>query len=111
MGMSGGEWAGLVLGGLPGMAIASGMRGQKEQKKALREQAAAQRAAESAAQRQLRENAEELARRNRRQPDFGSLLTQERARARKGLGSTMLTGPGGVDPGQLTLGGPSLLGG
>lgn len=109
MGMSGSEWLGLALGGPLGLGVASGLRGQKEQKRAQREQERAQQQAETLAQRQMRENSEALAKARRRQPDFGSLLTSEQQRANRGLGSTMLTGPMGVTE-KSRLGRTSLLG-
>lgn len=48
---------------------------------------------------------------NARAPDSSALLAANMAAGANGQASTMLTGPGGIDPSQLTLGKTSLLGG
>jgi flagellar biosynthesis GTPase FlhF len=47
---------------------------------------------------------------NRKRPNVGAKLEANRAASSKGAGSTMLTGPGGVDTGSLALGRNTLLG-
>ena len=48
---------------------------------------------------------------NARSPDTAGLLAANLAAGKQGASGTMLTGPGGIDPSQLTLGKSSLLGG
>jgi hypothetical protein len=48
---------------------------------------------------------------NAKAPDVASLLSGNQQAATGGAGSTMLTGPSGVDPTALTLGKNTLLGG
>jgi hypothetical protein len=48
---------------------------------------------------------------NAKAPDVASLLSGNQQAATGGAGSTMLTGPSGVDLSQLTLGKSTLLGG
>lgn len=48
---------------------------------------------------------------NGKKPDLAALLTGNKSAAGLGVGGTMLTGPGGVDPGAMLLGKKTLLGG
>ena len=48
---------------------------------------------------------------NAKKPDLERLLSQNDQAAQSGVGSTMLTGPAGVDPATLALGKSTLLGG
>lgn len=48
---------------------------------------------------------------NQKRPDVAALLAQNVLNATGGQGSTMLTGPLGVDPTTLSLGAPAKLGG
>lgn len=48
---------------------------------------------------------------NAKAPDVNALLAAQQASGKGGPGSTMLTGPSGVDPSLLTLGRNTLLGG
>lgn len=48
---------------------------------------------------------------NARAPDSAALMSANMLAGANGQASTMLTGPGGIDPSQLTLGKTSLLGG
>lgn len=47
---------------------------------------------------------------NAKTPDSAAMLAANLAAGKSGAAGTMLTGPGGVDPSQLTLGKSSLLG-
>lgn len=88
--------------------VIQGERSSQAQKRGLRLQAEAQKAAMASARKQEAASAEEYARANRRQPDIGSLLMD----AERGAGmSSLLSGPGGVANSRLKLGRPSLLGG
>lgn len=44
-------------------------------------------------------------------PDIGAMLSANEQQAKGGIGGTMLTGSGGVDPGSLQLSKTTLLGG
>ena len=48
---------------------------------------------------------------NAKTPDAAAMMAANLAAGKQGASGTMLTGPGGVDPSQLTLGKSSLLGG
>lgn len=110
--MGSGKSLGIGLGGgLFGQNIYEGQKADREQKRALRRQEKAQRDAEARAISQQRRSEQEFAKANRKQPDIGSILEGEQQAALSGASSTMLTGPGGVDPNQLRLGRRSLLGG
>ena len=47
---------------------------------------------------------------NQKKPDISAILSAAQQASKSG-GSTMLTGPGGIDPNALTLGKTNLLGG
>lgn len=76
------------------------------QKQSLDDQRSAQKKQEKAAKLQADQAAQEFNRANRKAPDIGSLLAGNAA----GGGSTMLTGPAGVNAGSLSLGKNTLLG-
>lgn len=82
-----------------GYSIYSGERAQRAQEDAMRKQ-------EAEAQKQ--ETAADIAsnRSNRKTPNLAAIMKNNKG----GAGSTMLTGPQGVDPGALTLGRNTLLG-
>lgn len=88
-----------------GLQVYEGQQQRKVAKTAQRETERANLQAESAAMRQQRETANELAKARRQRPDASSLLSGEKAGS-----STLLTGPLGVDSSTLRLGKPSLLG-
>ena len=93
-----------------GSTIYQGQKGIAQQRTAIRSQEAAQKQAESVAQKQMRDNAEALRKANQKQPDISSILGDAQGAGRQGLGSTLLTGAGGVNPSSLNLGRTSLLG-
>ena len=81
--------------------------------KASRDQASAQRRAarvqQQANDRAYQQSVQDMRQNNQQQADVGSLLEQNTG---PDMGSTMLTGAGGVDPSRLLLGsGATLLGG
>ena len=94
-----------------GYSISAGESAKKQQARALQqqEQAQAQQLAQAQAQQRRSEMAMNAA--NRRQPDVGGIMERAGQQAGGGPSSTMLTGPGGVDPTQLSLGRSTLLGG
>lgn len=91
--------------------IVHGQQQQAAQNKALKAQKTAQGEAEAATLSNQRKN--ELAQNEASQktPDIAAILSRAASAERGGIGSTMLTGPSGVDPGSLTLGKSTLLGG
>lgn len=90
--------------------VVSGQQQNANQKKALAQQNAAQKTAE--AQTLSNQRRSEVAQNavNRQTPDIAAILSRAAGVAKGGIGSTMLTGAGGVDAGSLTLGKSSLLG-
>lgn len=81
--------------------------GQKQDK--LQKQAANQ--AKDAAHKQEMQADMELNKANQKQPDTNAILSAAQQAGQGGAGSTMLTGPGGVDPHKFQLGKNTLLGG
>ena len=69
----------------------------------------AQRSAEAQAQKQQQQAEREFTRANAKPPDRAGIVASNKRAA--GAGSTMLTGPQGVDSGSLSLGKNTLLGG
>ena len=94
-----------------GYSIAAGADASKQQKKAMEQQERAQQQQLAAAQRQQRQSEMAINAANRRQPDVGGIMERAGQQAGGGPSATMLTGPGGVDPTQLSLGRSTLLGG
>lgn len=92
-------------------SIYSGERAAGQQKEALKKQAGAQEEARMAARSQARQSDEAMGRANRKTPDTGGIMAAASQAAQGGPGSTMLTGPTGVDPNALSLGKNTLLGG
>jgi len=92
-------------------SVVAGEDAKQQQKKAMesQERAQAQQLAQTQAQQRRSEMAMNAA--NRRQPDVGGIMERAGQQAGGGPSSTMLTGPGGVDPTQLSLGRSTLLGG
>jgi uncharacterized protein HemX len=91
-----------------GGSIVQTQQAKQSQRRALRSQEQAQK---EAADRAAAATKRALGERRRRDPDVGSLLTGEQRGAGAGVGSTLLTGAGGVKPGRQRLAGSTLLGG
>lgn len=90
-----------------GYGVYSGEQGARQQRKSLIEQKKAQGTAEASAMDQQRKAEQELRRANQKQPvDPTAALAALYSRRSK----TLLTTPGGIDPNQLSLGKPKLLG-
>jgi uncharacterized protein HemX len=91
-------------------SVVNGQAQQGTQKKALVAQKTAQDTA--IAQTLSNQRKSEVASNevNKKTPDVASILARAASASRSGLGSTMLTGPGGVDPSGLSLGGSTPLG-
>jgi type II secretory pathway pseudopilin PulG len=91
------------------MGAVQGGRQADAQEKALKSQKTAQGEAKAAAlstQRKADLAANEA---NQKTPDIASILARAAKASKSGLGSTMLTGPSGVDSGALNLGGGTTL--
>lgn len=89
-------------------AGASLYKGAKQRKAQRRAQASAERQAE----RDRNQAARMFNRENQKQPAIAAMMDRNRRASGKGVGSTLLTGPSGVQNLQNYLGGgPSLLGG
>lgn len=94
--------ASAILGA--GTSIYQGEQQKKQAKKSRRQNAAR---AEEEATRQDRE----YNRLNKRNPNVGQALANNTNAAKSGVGSTMLTGPGGIGSNALNLSNNTLLGG
>jgi hypothetical protein len=91
-------------------SVVAGEKGKKAQENAMNQQKAAQDRAAAAADQQSKQSQEAMRAANRSAPDVSNILTNASSMASGGPASTMLTGPGGVDPSQLSLGRSTLLG-
>jgi uncharacterized protein HemX len=105
--------AGVTAAAAVGGTVVSAVQGHNQnqaQKKSLVAQKTAQDKAEAQALSNQRKS--EIAQNevNKKTPDVAAILARAASASRAGLGSTMLTGAGGVDPTGLSLGGTSLLG-
>jgi hypothetical protein len=92
-------------------SVVASEQGKKSQEEAMRKQEQAQREAAGQAQAQQRRSQQAMNAANRREPDMAGIMDRASQGAGGGPSSTMLTGPGGVDPTQLSLGRNTLLGG
>lgn len=99
--------------GIAGTAysVVAGQDAKKKQGEAMRNQEAAQKTAAEQAQSQQRRSEMTQNAAMRRTPDTASIMERAGQAAGGGPSSTMLTGPGGVDPNALSLGRNTLLGG
>lgn len=92
-------------------SIVQGQDASSQQKDAMKKQEAAQKQAAEQAQSQQRRSEMTQNAAMRRTPDTASIMERAGQAAGGGPSSTMLTGPGGVDPNALSLGRNTLLGG
>lgn len=103
-----------ITAGIGTLIVGGGvMQGQKQlklQRQALDEQRQAQADAVARAAAAQRDATQQYNAANQKKPDIGGLLTSEATAAQQGVGSTLLTGPGGIDPQALKLSKSSLLG-
>jgi uncharacterized protein HemX len=99
-----------VAAGSTGYSIYAGQKAAAGQKKSLLAQTTAQAQAESAALSTERKS--EIAQNsvNQQKPNVSAILARAATMGSAGLSSTMLTGPTGVNTGNLNLGKASLLG-
>ncbi len=97
---------------LIGTSVFQGQQQKEEERRGLRRQEAAERQATQRAAGEQRRSEADQRRLNRRGPRTDTLLGRSQRAAAGGPAGTLLTGPGGVSRGSLTLGGGgSLLGG
>jgi regulator of protease activity HflC (stomatin/prohibitin superfamily) len=80
------------------------------QRQALQLQEKAQGEAKAAAQSQAKASEQQINAVTRKSPDVSSIQAAAESTQQGGVGSTMLTGPAGVDPNELKLGKSTLLG-
>jgi hypothetical protein len=93
-----------------GAAIYQGAKSASRQKQALQNQTTATEQAESGAFSTERQNQTATNAANMKQPNIADIMARAAQASKGGVGSTMLTGPGGVNPGSLSLGKSTLLG-
>jgi len=109
-----GDFLGLAAGGASIGQAGTDLYNARKQRKlastAMAEQKKAQDQALANAQATARKADEAYRREHAKVPDIAALLLAEQANAGKGIGGTMLTGPGGVNRDKMKLGGASLLG-
>jgi uncharacterized protein HemX len=94
-----------------GYSIYAGEQGRKAQKEAMSQQKAAQAEATLAAREQAKASQAAIRRSQQQMPDVASIMAAAQESGAGGPAGTMLTGPTGIDPSQLTLGRNTLLGG
>lgn len=99
----------IALAGLTGYGIYSGQQQADAQQAALKKQNTAQQTATAAALSTQRKSEVAQGAANQQTPDIAGILSRA-ATVGKGLSSTMLTGPGGVNANSLDLGKSTLLG-
>lgn len=90
--------------------IVNGQAQQAAQQKSLKSQNTAQQTAEGAALSTQRKSETAQNQVNQQTPDIAAILSRAATAGKAGQSSTMLTGPGGVDPTMLNLGKSTLLG-
>jgi hypothetical protein len=106
----------LAIGGLAvgatgaGVAAYNGVKSEANQKQSLINQTTATQTAEASALSTERKNATATNAANQQAPDISSILSQAANSSKVGIGSTMLTGAGGVGNTSLNLGKSTLLG-
>jgi hypothetical protein len=99
-----------VAGVGTGVAAYNGVKSSDNQKAALKEQTTATQSAEAASLSTERKNETATNAANQQAPDVSAILSQAANASKVGVGSTMLTGAGGVGNSSLNLGKSTLLG-
>lgn len=103
--------AGLAAAGVgTGVAAVNGAKANANQQASLKAQTTATQTAEASALSTERKNETATNAANQRTPDISSILSQAATQSKVGVGSTMLTGAGGVSNSNLNLGKSTLLG-
>ena len=93
-----------------GIAAYNGEKANSNQAAALKNQTTATQSAEANALSTERKNQTASNAVNQQAPDIASILSQAANQSKVGVGSTMLTGSGGVNTSSLNLGKSTLLG-
>ena len=114
-GMSAGAFTMAAIGAAAGVGsmtygIVNGQKQQGVQEKALVQQNTAQQKAEANALSTERQGAVAQNAANQNTPNISAILQRAAQMGNAGLSSTMLTGPGGVNTNNLSLGKSTLLG-
>lgn len=91
-------------------AIVAGEQGKSAQERAMQEQRRSQQRAAMEAEKQASASEAAMRRASAREPDVAGIMAAAQQTAAGGPSATMLTGPQGIDPSQLSLGRSSLLG-
>lgn len=91
-----------------GYSVYSGEQQRKQQNQALDMQRQGQAQALADSQAQAKSSEEAMNKANRKSPDMGAVMQMA---GRDKQSSTMLTGPGGVNPNEMAMGKNTLLGG
>lgn len=91
-------------------AIVAGEQGKKAQEKAMQQQEQAQTQAARQAEQQATKSEQAMRRVSQQTPDVAGIMAAAQESVQGGPSATMLTGPQGVDPSQLSLGRNTLLG-
>jgi hypothetical protein len=103
--------AGVAAAGVgTGVAAVNGAKSNANQAASLKAQTTATQTAEASALSTERKNETATNAVNQKTPDISSILSQAANSSKVGIGSTMLTGAGGVAPSSLNLGKSTLLG-
>lgn len=102
--------ASIVAAATIGSTIYSSEQQKKSQEKALEQQKKAQTEAKTAAEVQAKSSEQAINAANKKSPDISSIMSEATQDAKGGAAGTMLTGPQGIDPNQLSLGKSTLLG-
>lgn len=98
-----------LVGSLAGTAASVGLSAIQASKAAKAQKAATVQAEKQAADTKAA-NERAINRANQKTPDLAAILGMNKTATGGGVGSTMLTGPGGVAAGTLSLGRNTLLG-
>lgn len=99
-----------VAGVGTGVAAYNGKKSADNQAQSLKAETTATQTAEASALSTERKSETADNAVNQQAPDISSILSQAANSSKVGIGSTMLTGSGGVNPGSLNLGKSTLLG-
>lgn len=105
--MSGGATAAWAAAAVAAVGTAVSYQQGQDQKAAAKRSAAQ---AQANADKQAQQADQDFNRANQKKPDTLAILSAAQQAGKAGASGTMLTGPGGVDPGALNLGKTTLLG-
>lgn len=93
-----------------GYSIYAGEQGKRAQEQAMQQQQQAQAQAARQAEQQAAKSEQAMRRASQQAPDIAGIMASAQEGAQGGPSATMLTGPQGIDPSQLSLGRSTLLG-